>query len=205
MAVIRLWISLFFNILSSRARSTLRILPRMGSSACVRGSRALSADPPAESPSTMNSSLSSGLPLLQSFNLSGMPAPVSAVLRRIALRAFLAATRACAAACAFLTRRLASTGFSSSHSASRSLVAFCTKERIGTLPSLALVCPSNCGSRSFTETIAVMPSRMSSPSRFSSFSLSRFLARAYLLTTLVSAVLKPSTCMPPSMVEMPLA
>ena len=27
----------------------------------------------------------------------------------------------------------------------------------------------------------------------------------YLLTTLVSAVLKPSTCMPPSMVEMPLA
>ena len=84
-------------------------------------------------------------------------------------------------------------------------MAFWTNERIETLPSLALVWPSNCGSRSFTETMAVMPSRMSSPSRFSSFSLSRFLARAYLFTTVVSAVLKPSTCMPPSMVEMPLA
>ena len=33
----------------------------------------------------------SGLPLEQSFNLSGMPAPDSAVLRRMALRAFFAA------------------------------------------------------------------------------------------------------------------
>ena len=39
----------------------------------------------------------------------------------------------------------------------------------------------------------------------SSFSLSRSLARAYLLTTVVSAFLKPSSCMPPSMVLMPLA
>ena len=31
------------------------------------------------------------------------------------------------------------------------------------------------------------------------------MARAYLLTTLVRAFLKPSSCMPPSMVEMPLA
>ena len=134
-----------------------------------------------------------------------MPAPDSAVLRRIALRAFFAATRACAAARLFLTILFASVGFSSNHSARRSLVAFWTNERIGTLPNLALVWPSNCGSRSFTDTIAVMPSRMSSPVRFGSFSLSRFFALAYLLTTVVSAVLKPSTCMPPSMVEMPLA
>ena len=153
----------------------------------------------------MNSSDSSALRDEQSFNLSGMPAPDSAVLRRIALRAFLAATRAWAALIAFLTTLLASVGFSSSHSARRSLVAFWTNERIGTLPSLALVWPSNCGSRSLTEMIAVMPSRMSSPSRFSSFSLSRFLARAYLLMTDVSAARKPSTCMPPSIVEMPLA
>ena len=53
--------------------------------------------------------------------------------------------------------------------------------------------------------MAVRPSRMSSPWRFSSFSLSRPLARAYLLTTLVSDFRKPSTCMPPSMVAMPLA
>ena len=46
---------------------------------------------------------------------------------------------------------------------------------------------------------------MSSPWRFSSFSLRRPLARAYLLTALVRAFLKPSSCMPPSMVLMPLA
>ena len=98
MAVISAWISLFLSILSTRARSTLRILPRIGRIAWVRGSRASTAVPPAESPSTMNSSLSSALLLEQSFSLSGMPAPDSAVLRRMALRAFLAATRAWAAA-----------------------------------------------------------------------------------------------------------
>ena len=131
--------SVFFNILSSRARSTFKIFPRIGKMAWVRGSRASSAVPPAESPSTMKISLSSGLPLLQSFNLSGIPAPARAVLRRTALRAFLAAIRACAADWALRTTLLASVGFSSSHSASRSFVAFCTKERIETLPNLALV------------------------------------------------------------------
>ncbi len=53
--------------------------------------------------------------------------------------------------------------------------------------------------------IAVNPSRMSSPSRLSSFSFNVPLARAYLLVTLVSAFLKPSSCIPPSIVEMPLA
>ena len=46
---------------------------------------------------------------------------------------------------------------------------------------------------------------MSSPLRFSSFSFSRLRARAYRLTTFVSALENPSTCIPPSMVEMPLA
>ena len=53
--------------------------------------------------------------------------------------------------------------------------------------------------------MAVRPSRMSSPWRFSSFSLRMPLALAYLLTALVRAFLKPSSCMPPSMVLMPLA
>ena len=48
----------------------------------------------------------------------------------------------------------------------------------GRLPSLALVWPSNCGSRRRTEMMAVRPSRMSSPLRFSSFSFSRLRARA---------------------------
>ena len=40
------------------------------------------------------------------------------------------------------------------------------------LPSFVFVWPSNCGSRSFTDTIAARPSSTSSPERFSSFSLS---------------------------------
>ena len=51
------WISVLATTLSIDARSTLRILPRSGRIACVRGSRASRAEPPAESPSTMNSSV----------------------------------------------------------------------------------------------------------------------------------------------------
>ena len=120
-------------------------------------------------------------------------------------RAFLAAMRAWAPAIAFLTILLASVGFCSNHSPSLSLVAFCTSVLMLVLPSLALVWPSNCGSRRRTEMMEVMPSRMSSPWRFGSFSLSRFLARACLLTTVVSAALKPSSWVPPSVVLMPLA
>ena len=86
--------------------------------------------------------------------------------------------RARAAWIDFCTIWLASVGFSSSHSPSFSLVARSTSERMETLPSLALVWPSNCGSRRRTEMMAVRPSRMSSPLRFSSFSLSRLRARA---------------------------
>jgi hypothetical protein len=101
----------------------------------------------------------------------------------MALRAFLAATRAWAAARPFLTTLLASVGFSSSHSAERSLVAFCTNDRIDTLPSLALVWPSNCGSRSLTEMMAVMPSRMSSPVRFVVLLLEQVLRAGVLVDT----------------------
>ena len=73
------------------------------------------------------------------------------------------------------------------------------------LPSLVFVWPSNCGSVSFAEITAVRPSRTSSPVRFSSFSLSSPLSRAYLLSALVSAERKPLRCVPPSCVLMLLA
>ncbi|CAM5540707.1 hypothetical protein STENM327S_06700 [Streptomyces tendae] len=73
------------------------------------------------------------------------------------------------------------------------------------LPSFVLVWPSNCGSASLTEMIAVRPSRMSSPVRLSSFSRSSFLSRAYLLISEVSAARKPSSWVPPSCVWMMLA
>ncbi|MNW54845.1 hypothetical protein D3C74_324680 [compost metagenome] len=52
---------------------------------------------------------------------------------------------------------------------------------------------------------AVRPSRMSSPVRLSSFSLMMALARAYSLTSEVMAARKPSSCVPPSVVEIVLA
>ena len=83
--------------------------------------------------------------------------------------------------------------------------AFCTNDLASVLPSLVLVWPSNCGSASLTETIAVRPSRTSSPVRLSSFSRSSFCSRAYLLTMAVSAARKPSSCVPPSAVLIVLA
>src|ERR671935_3815 len=83
-AVISAWISWFCSTLSIRAFSTLRILPRSGSTACLARSRPCFAEPPAESPSTMNSSLSSRSALVQSLNLPGrFKRPVVAVLRRL--------------------------------------------------------------------------------------------------------------------------
>ncbi len=58
---------------------------------------ALFAEPPAESPSTMKSSLSAGFSFEQSANLPGKTADSRAVLRRVRSRAFWAASRACAA------------------------------------------------------------------------------------------------------------
>ena len=137
--------------------------------------------------------------------MPGSPAPSREDFLRVRSRADWAATRARAADIPFWMIWPASRGFSSNHSASFSLVARSTRERTGTFPSLALVWPSNCGSWSRTEMMAVRPSRMSSPRRFSSFSFNVPLARAYLLATLVRDFLNPSSCIPPSMVEMPLA
>ena len=82
-----------------RAFSTLRILPRIGRIAWMRGSRPWRAEPPAESPSTMKTSHSSGFVDWQSDSLPGRPPPPSSPLRdRARLRALRAAIRADAAA-----------------------------------------------------------------------------------------------------------
>ena len=77
--------------------------------------------------------------------------------------------------------------------------------RTSVLPSLVLVCPSNSGSGTFTDSTAVRPSRMFSPARLASASLRlpRFLAKA--LRVRVSTVFKPSMWVPPSTVRMLLA
>ena len=196
------WISSFFSIRSMRDRSTLRIFPRIGRMAWKRGSRARLAEPPALSPSTMKSSDSAGSFDEQSASLPGIAALSSNDLRRVRSRAWRAAARAREAWRALLTMRRPSLGCSSSQSLNFSFVARSTEERISVLPSLAFVWPSNWGERNFTETIAVRPSRMSSPSRFESLSFRRPFDLPYLFKTFVRAFLKPSSCMPPSVVAM---
>jgi hypothetical protein len=59
-------------------------------------------------------------------------------------------------------------GFSSSAEASASPNAEVTMPSTSPLPSFVLVWPSNCGSRTFTDTTAVRPSRKFSPVGLSS-------------------------------------
>ena len=165
------WISWFCRTLSIRAFSTLRILPRSGSTAWVARSRPCLAEPPAESPSTMKSSVSEGSRMEQSASLPGSAEFSSADLRRVRSRALRAAARAWAADTALRMTALPSLGFSSRNSASFALTTDSTKPCMPGLPSLVFVWPSNCGSLSLAEMTAVRPSRTSSPERLSSFSL----------------------------------
>ncbi len=65
------------------ASHVFRIFPRSGMMACVVRSRACLADPPAESPSTRNSSLRAGSWLTQSASLPGSAGPATMRLRAI--------------------------------------------------------------------------------------------------------------------------
>ena len=117
-AVISAWISLLERTLSIRLFSTLMILPRSGSTAWVFRSRPCFAEPPAESPSTMNSSASAGSFTEQSASLPGSVEFSSADLRRVRSRALRAASRARAASTALTRIRRASAGCSSRNSPS---------------------------------------------------------------------------------------
>ena len=85
----------------------------------------------------------------------------SAPLRTIS-RAFRAASRARAASTDLPTIFLATVGFCSKNSVSRSFRNDSTAPLTSEL-SLPLVCPSNWGCGSFTEITATRPSRTSSP------------------------------------------
>ena len=64
--------------------------------------------------------------------------------------------------------------------------------------SLSFVCDENLGSGILIDKTQVSPSFTSSPEIESLLFFSRFDSLAYLLTTLVSALLKPNKCVPPS-------
>ncbi len=87
----------------------------------------------------------------------------SAPVRRVRSRALRAASRAAAASATLPTMVLASFGCSSSQVESAWLTTFSTTGRTSEETSLSLVCEENLGSGTLTETIAVRPSRQSSP------------------------------------------
>src|SRR3990172_5667823 len=91
-------------------------------------------------------------------------------------------------------------GFSSKYESKYANDQESTKPLISLLPSFVFVWPSNCGSGIFMLITQTSPSRTSSLEKLPSLSLSICNACARLLHTLVSADLKPETCVPPSVV-----
>ena len=192
--------SAFLSMSDSDAFWTLRILPRIGSSAWNSESRASLAVPSAESPSTMNSSLRSSAER-QSTSLAGRAEVARADLRRwfslcslaaILVFAALATFSSTALACALLPRTRPSRNVRSSV-----LTTSATILEAAGVPSTSLVWPSNWGSGSRTEITAVRPSSTSSFSTGSSPARRYRPARRWSLNVLTSARSKPVTCVPP--------
>ncbi len=200
MAVKMFRISSFSSILWSRAFSTFRILPFIGRIAWNRRSRPCFALPPAESPSTKYISQCSGSLMEQSASFPGRPAPSIAFLRRAISRALRDASRASAARKLLSIIRLASGELFSSQSDNAGPITDSTIALISLLPSFVLVCPSNCGSGTFTLITAVNPSLKSSPVSWILSSFTRLFFDAKVFSERVSAVRNPTRCVPPSCV-----
>ncbi len=201
--------SAFLSMSETDAFWTLRILPRIGSSAWNSELRASLAVPIAESPSTMNSSERSTSVVRQSRSLDGRVELSRAFLRRwvslcsrALMRDFISETTfsSSRAACA-LSPRLVDV----SRSVSSFSTTLATMARTALVPRTSLVWPSNCGSARRTVTTAVMPARMSSFSGLSLPTLSRrALTSICLRKTLTIDCSKPVTWVPPLGVVMML-
>ncbi len=100
------------------------------------------------------------------------------------------------------TTRLASAGFSSSQRPSASDTTCWTGEATSEETSFSLVWDENFGSGIFTDTMAVSPSRMSSPSMTTFLFFCVRLAWTKDFITLVMADLKPVTWVPRSLCGM---
>jgi len=192
-------ISWFVSIFSCLDFSTLSIFPLSGSIACILRFLPCFAEPPAESPSTIKSSQRLGSLSWQSANFPGNIPLSRRLLFFISSFAFFAASLALFASRALFIIALATSGFNSKYSVSLSLRTDSTRPLISLFPSLALVCPSNCGFCIFILMTATRPSLKSSPDIFSLDFWDMFVA-IKLFILLVRALLKPATCVPPSCV-----
>ena len=196
--VIKVTTSWLANILSKRAFSTLRIFPLSGKMAWKRRSRPCFAEPPAESPSTINSSDFSGSFSWQSANFPGRPSPSRTPLRRVMSRALRAASRARAASTIFPHKIFASCGRSCKYALKASATISSIGPRTSLETNLSLVWLENFGSGTFTDKIQVRPSRISSPEISTFAFLAISCSSIYLLMTRVIAARRPVKCVPPS-------
>ena len=157
------------NTLSIEAFSTLRIFPLIGIIACVFLFLALLAEPPAESPSTIKISHSSGFLLSQFESL-----PLLSIENLLFERRFVFVLSSAFLIFADFSAQLI-TFFNVSKFLSKNNVScspaidFVTFSASG-LSSLVFVCPSNLGSGCFTATTATRPFLTSAPVKLLSFS-----------------------------------
>ena len=114
-ALMRVLISSLFSIFSTLAFSTFSITPLSGRIAWCLLSLPCFAVPPADIPSTINSSVDSTSLLEQSASFPGKSDPESAPFLLVSSLAFLAASLALDASSAFPTIALADLGFSSQY------------------------------------------------------------------------------------------
>ena len=181
------------TILSRRAFSTFRTLPRSGriglepaiAALLRRASRRVALDDEELAPR--------GIALLAVGELARQRQPVEGALAEHEVARLAGGLARPRGRQALLDDPAAVAGFSSRYWLRLSVTAVWTWPFTSALPSLAFVWPSNCGSVSLTLMTAVRPSRTSSPERLPSPSLSTPALRAQSFSELVSAARKPVT------------
>ena len=179
------------------AFSTFKIFPRIGRIAWKLRSRAVLAEPPAESPSTINiSHLEASL--LSQFASFPLESKENFCFVSRFVFAFSSVLRIFAAFSAQESTVFKVSRFLSKNSWISSPVTFAVIREASWLSSFVLVCPSKRGSGCLMEITAVIPLRTSAPVKFASFSFKIPSWRAYWFITVVKIVLNPVIWVPPS-------
>jgi hypothetical protein len=195
-----------------RARSTLRILPRMGRMAWVRGITGVlgrTAGGVSLDDEQLGFASDRGTGAVGRA-CPGSPAPSSAVLATCQIAGALGGHARARAAWRWTSATIWFAFFAGSPPATRSRRSCWSsvppESGWSRCPVWLLSALRTGGRANFTEMMAVRPSRMSSPLKFSSFSFQEVAVPGIAVDAVGQSLARiPSTCMPPSMVEIPLA
>ena len=188
------WISALPNSWSRCISKLFNTLPRKGNIAWVFLSRANFADPPAESPSTRNNSLSRISSLSQSVNLPGRTATPDPFFFSIFL---VERMRICACRMANSAIFLPISIFWFNHNSSGSIDMLATSFKASRLVSLSFVCPWNCGSSKRADNTKAMREKTSSDCSLTPRG-NKLWWLMKLLTAWKTACFNPASWVPPS-------